>query len=385
MPWKWKNGKEQTQLSEALDRWFSGDCSLFYSGRESLLALLKACNFPEGSEVIIQGYTCVALPNAISAAGYIPVFVDADMQTLNMNVDAVKNAMTTNTKAIICQHTFGIPADTKRLRSIADAHKALLIEDCAHCIPDVTGPKVIGKYADAIMLSFGRDKAISGVTGGAVITKNAKLTNNMQKQRALQKHKGMLHIKTLLLYPSLYFVARPLYSILIGKALLHISAKLRILIPVLTTKEKEGTQNQALHSMPNACCGLALWQLKKLHSLNNHRRTLVMFYLQQAKEYGWDIPSDVNEHLPLQKFPLYVENADVIRQSLKAKHIYLDDGWTGASLCPRGVNAAKAGYKKGTCKEAERIGFEILTLPTHMVTTKVQAEKLVSTLKALLG
>lgn len=384
-PWNWQTGKSQKLLRDTLKLWFEADCHLLFSGREALLALLRACDFESGSEIIIQGYTCVALPNAIHGAGYTPVFVDIDPETLNLDLAQIEEKITHRTKAIICQHTFGMVADTKALREIADKHDLLLIEDCAHIIPDVTGPKSIGKYADAIMLSFGRDKAVSGIVGGAVLAKNKAVAESLERETKRAKRVPLLTVGRALLYPLLYSVAKPLYAIGIGKLIMLGASKLGLLIPVLTSKEKQGVQSPLLKQMPNASCALVKWQLTAFHSLNNHRRKLTQYYIQAAKEQRWTTPGGLSEHFPLQKFPLYVKDADSIRRALKKKHIYLDDGWTGANVCPRSVDQEAAGYTPNSCPHAEHIDQQILTLPTHPTMTRSQAERLVEELTHLIS
>lgn len=382
-PLAWRKGSGTADLAATLGRWFEGECTLFFSGREALLALFNACEFEHGSEIVIQGYTCVALPNAIHAAGYTPIYVDTDPQTLNLDTDSLKSKITHRTKAIICQHTFGMVADTVTLRDIADQHNLMLIEDCAHIIPDVTGPKSIGKQADAIMVSFGRDKAASGITGGALITKHPSLTVGVAAQADQRRHVSPLTVARLLMYPLLYGIARPIYT-LGGKALLWIAGKIGLLIPVLTGEEKQGHQPTALRHMPNACAGIVRKQLRFFHSLNNHRRLLTAKYIAAAKEYSWNVPRQLSEHFPLQKFPIYVADADAVRAALKTKNIYLDDAWTGAAVCPRNVDQEAAGYLSGTCPRAERIDREILCLPTHPTMTEQQADKLIRILKTTL-
>ncbi len=335
---------------------------------------------PTASEIIIQGYTCIALPNAIHAAGYTPVFVDIDPNTLNMDPTAVSAKITSRTKAIICQHTFGILADTKKLREIADKHKILLIEDCAHVLPDVTGPKQIGVHADALMLSFGRDKAASGIAGGAIVSKHDNLTGALQQEESAASELGLLTVLRLLLYPLIYAIGKPLYGIGIGKLWLWLCGKFGLLVPVLTSKEKSGYQGTKLHRIPNACAALVAKEFKEFHTINNHRRLLTNLYADVAKKQNWKMPSGMTRDDPLQKFPLFVQNADAIRKKLKTKNIYLNDGWTAAAICPHTVEQESAGYIEGSCPHAERAAREILSLPTHPTMTMKQAQYLSSQL-----
>ncbi len=342
-----------------------------------MLALLRSIDPKGGGEIIVQGFTCIALPNAIHAAGFTPVYVDIDEETLNIDTTLLEGKITSRTRAIICQHTFGIVADAETLRTIADRHGLLLIEDCAHVLPDVTGPKAIGQHGDALMLSFGRDKAVSGVTGGAIVTWREDLKAKLQCEEDVATEVPILTVKRLLLYPVLYALCKPLYGIGIGKALLWLSAKLRLLPAVLTSHEKQGYQSAAVHKLPNACAALTVYEFKNFHAINNHRRALTQFYAEQADKHGWHVPSAINANLPLQKFPIFTENADAIRLRLKHQNIHLSDGWSDAAVCPRSVNQEAAGYRNGSCPHAEHAARQILSLPTHPTMTKRQASRLI--------
>lgn len=364
-----------------LRNWFDEDVALFASGRDALLALLRNIGIEPGSEIIVQGFTCIALPNAIHAAGFSPVFVDADPETLNVDLQQLEGKISNRTRAIICQHTFGIVADTQKLRDIADKHQALLIEDCAHVLPDVTGPKVIGKHADFTMLSFGRDKAASGVTGGAILSSNPAIMANIKEEERKAKELGLLTVKRLILYPLIYALVKSLYSIKIGKGIAWLAGKMGMLVPVITSKEKTGFADTMLRRMPNACCSLVRNEFKRMHSINNHRRELTKVYAQAAAQYGWNIPHGVDANLPLQKFPIIVPDADALRSALKKRCIYLDDGWTGSSVCPRSVDQEAAGYIEGSCPKAERLARTVVSLPTHPTMSLEQAKKLIEILQ----
>src|SRR3990167_3914053 len=108
----------------------------FDSGRTALAAVLEAAHFAEGSVVAVQAFTCIAVPNAIRAAHLTPFYLDID-ESFNMNVSELERAITTHgdrLKAVIVQHTFGIPADIERIVSLCHDHGVLVIEDCAHAL-----------------------------------------------------------------------------------------------------------------------------------------------------------------------------------------------------------------------------------------------------------
>ncbi|MDB4978638.1 MAG: degt/dnrj/eryc1/strs aminotransferase [Candidatus Peribacteria bacterium] len=387
-PWKYVHGNSLAQLKSDMQASYKSYISLFASGREALLALLLALDLESDDEIIVQGYTCVVIPNAIHAAGAKAVYCDIDKDTLNMDPAELQKLITPHTRAIICQHTFGIPADTKTLRKICNDRNILLIEDCAHILPDETGPQEIGKLGDFIITSFGRDKAISGVTGGALIQRN---TQHMERIRALEATViplPWITIQRLISYPLIYRRALPLFHIRLGKVYLHLQKKLGNLVPILTPDEKHGDMTRMLHAMPNACAFFAIAQWRKLKQINNHRRMLTKFYLDECAARGWlrkdssvYVPVGIQEHLPLQKFPVFMKNAERIRQALKKQDIYLDDGWTRCVVCPQTADLKATGYKKGTDPQAEQAAESILSLPTHPQMTVQMAKKLMDALE----
>jgi len=384
MPWQYRDPGDVQALEQALGKRFNGDAITFNSGRESLLALLKAMKLQPDEEVIVQGYTCVVVPNAIHAAGMKTVYVDIEKDTLNLDPDAVEAAITPKTRVVMCQHTFGIPADAKRLREICNRHSLFLIEDCAHILPDAKGPTEIGHLGDAMLLSFGRDKAISGVSGGGLIVRDTHIANQLRAMQQDARPIGLFQIFAYLQYPLLYSLAKPVYDRGLGKAILVLASKLKLLIPILTRLEKKGEMGQTLHRMPGACAALALQQLNTLEAINDHRRMLTDFYLTHGFEAGWPTVDALSGSFPLQKFPLFTVGAEKIRRALKKHNIHLYDGWTGCVVCPDTVSNADAGYEDGQDPQAESACQQILSLPTHPTMTLAQAKTLVSHLDPLL-
>lgn len=380
-PWRYKRGPSVDALRRTLEEKFSAKAFLFASGREGLLALLRSLKKTDADEVIVQGYTCVVLPNAIHAAGMKSVYVDIQRSTLNLDMDAVREAITPHTRAIIVQHTFGIPGPVAELRTLCNEKNILLIEDCAHMIPDAAGPSEVGMLGDFVLLSFGRDKAISGVAGGAMLSRDAAMSKKLHEAEASAEDLPLWTITRLLEYPQIYALARSLYGVLgWGKVILWKAKIFKWFVPILTKEEREGQASPTLHRLPNVCAALALDQLRHLHKINDHRRSLVQFYLQASAEHGWAVLHGIGGNLPLQKFPMFIKNAEDVRRSLKRKNIVLEDGWSNCVVCPSTVQLSKTGYTKGADKEAEVVCEEIINLPTHPGMPIRHAKKLVSAL-----
>lgn len=384
-PWRYQKGPERDLLRADLKARYTMDAALFSTGREALLALLRTFKLPAGAEVIVQGFTCVVVPNAIKAAGLKPVYADIDPETLNLTPETVSYASTPLTRVVICQHTFGLPSPVEALKKLCDAHGWILIEDCAHVLPDRTGPEDILKYADHAFCSFGRDKAVSGLSGGAALTRDPETAGRLVEIEKKAKEVSLMQIIRLLEYPSrMAHIVRPLIGLKLAGPVLWLQKILGLFAPVLTTEEKAGRMPFAVRKMPNACAALARWQLGELETISDHRRMLTKTYLEASGAHGWKVMRGISPSQPLQKYPMFVANAAKIRTALKAKNIHLDDGWTGCVVCPGACDVAAAGYKVGTDPHAETASESVLSLPTHPTMTPAQSNDLVDALAPLL-
>ncbi len=152
--------------------------ALFHNGRSALACALKLLA-PAHSEVLINGFTCYAVVEAVRSARLTPVFADIDKETLHFDADELEQKIKQHPhlKAIIIQNSLGIPVDIKKIEKVAKAHDLLIIEDLAHC----TGTKYpdgreVGTVGDATALSFGKGKSIDTISGGALIMRDTPVT-----------------------------------------------------------------------------------------------------------------------------------------------------------------------------------------------------------------
>lgn len=369
-------------MRTALRERFRADAILFATGREALLALLRALDVRPGQEIILQGYTCIVVANAIHAAGAVPVYADIDPETLNLTADTVRPLITPRTRALICQHTFGIPAQMEELWNLCEEHSITLIEDCAHILPDELGPDGVCARGDFAILSFGRDKAISGISGGAVLSREPKRTAILRELERTALTPSLWSVAKLLEYPGRMRLVRFLSGTPLLRPALWILGRLGLIAPVVTEREKAGAMSPILHRIPNACAVLALRSLSRLPFINEHRRTLTKFFLRHGKEHEWPMPDGIAPDLPLQKFPMFVRHAAGLRRKLLRYNIHLDDGWTGCAICPSTADQEAAGYADGTRPIAEDVGRHIISLPTHPTMSLYQAKRLADLLDA---
>lgn len=143
------------------------------SARGALAFMLKSAGIGIGDEVVISAYTCLAVPTAILATGATPVYVDIDVDTLNVSLDKLKNSITPNTKAIVIQHTLGNIFPVRKLKSQSWVKDILIIEDCALSIGSRINGELIGLEGDAAIFSMELSKTLSCGWGGLLLVSNA--------------------------------------------------------------------------------------------------------------------------------------------------------------------------------------------------------------------
>ncbi len=140
------------------------------SGTVALSIALKATGIGSGDEVIVPAYTFVASATAILDAGAIPIFVDIDPQTYNIDVNKIEQAVTEKTVAIMPVHFGGRPVDMKRLLSIAKKHNLKVIEDAAQAWGSEWNHQKVGAIGDAGGFSFQSSKNITSAEGGIILS-----------------------------------------------------------------------------------------------------------------------------------------------------------------------------------------------------------------------
>ena len=128
-----------------------------------------------GDEVISVAAGFPTTINPILQFGAIPVFIDIDRKTLNIQVDLIEQAITKRTKAIFIAHTLGLPFDLDKIKSICEKHNLWLIEDCCDALGSLYSDKYVGTFGDISTLSFYPAHHITMGEGGAVFTNNSHL------------------------------------------------------------------------------------------------------------------------------------------------------------------------------------------------------------------
>ena len=142
------------------------------SGTDALHLALLARGIRAGDEVITTSFTFIATAEAIRYVGAIPVFVDIDPETLNIDTSKVNTAISHKTRAIIPVHLFGHPVDMDEIQSIADQHGLFILEDCAQSFGSRYRKRMTGTLGDAGAFSFFPSKNLGCYGDGGLIATN---------------------------------------------------------------------------------------------------------------------------------------------------------------------------------------------------------------------
>ena len=385
-PWEWKRGRVIKALEEIFKSFFDVQYAFsFNSGRSSLYAILKAFNFEKGSQVMIQAFTCNAVPNPILWAGLEPIYVDCNMNDFNISLEDLQNKLTEKSKAVIVQHTFGLPADIENIKNFCNENNLILIEDCAHALGAEYHGKKLGTFGDVAFFSFARDKVISCVYGGMAITNNDEIGRKLRSFQEEIGYPGYFWIFQQLFHPIfLHFVILPMYAFLdLGKIFLVLSQYLHIVSKAVSWKEKRGQKPDYFpKALPNALSIIAVHQFKKLDKFNRHRKEIAEFYFKELSSFAKASGDNADFILPKHegiflRFSVRHKMAHrIIYKAWHEKNILLGD-WYTSPVAPDDTNLDTMKYKVGSCKNAENLAKETFNLPTHINISRFEAERII--------
>jgi len=188
-------GEEIVQLEESLQK-FTGSkyaitCS---SGTDALLLAMMALDIKPGDEIITTPFTFIATSETIAFLGAVPVFVDIDEKTYNINSHLIEEKITERTKVVIPVSLYGQPADMEKIQDIANKHNLKVIIDGAQSFGSTYNGVTDSNLGDISTTSFFPAKPLGCFgDGGAVFTNNEELANKIKQLRVHGQNKRYHH------------------------------------------------------------------------------------------------------------------------------------------------------------------------------------------------
>jgi len=366
------------ELGKAIADIFKNDnVFLFNRGREAQYFALKTLGITEDDEVLIQAMTCVAVVTPILWLKAKPVYVDINSDDFNIDLYDLEKKITSKTKAIIVQHTFGNIADVKKISEIAKRHDIYVIEDCAHLFYSDYSQTDINKYSDASFFSFAQDKSISCVQGGLVVINNPQFKEIADNYYLEIENQSDSKARYSARYIDLWSVIKKYYftpilpfqeKVTLGKALVILFRLLGLIKKQATTKLEIDIR---VNRMSNIQATLLLNQLKKCDAMNKHRGELTGIYNQNLKQEF----VNKTETKYLLRYPILLKNPRVVLNALKESK-FICGRWYSSIVFPLDDQLEGVGYINGRCPNAELIIKSIINLPANIDLTDEDALKI---------
>ena len=347
-------GPKVATFEKALRQHFNTPYVLALSSNTAGLYLaLRALEIGAGDEVITSPLTFAATANVIEMTGAKTIFCDIDPVTRNICLDSLPQKITKQTRALLPVHMYGLPLNSEKLYSIAQAYSLRVVEDAAHVMGATSKKGPVGSFGDTQVFSFHANKNITTGEGGCFVTRDENL---FQKVKALHFH-GF---------------DRSAWDRFQKKG----KGDYDIIAPGLK------------FNMMDLQAGIGLCQIKKMHTLQQRRRYIAHRYLEElAGVKNIEMPEKAPNHCwhlfsPLVHFYNLKCTRAEFTSMLKEKNI-----GTGIHYRPLhsfSYYAKKYKIKKGAFPEAEKVGASTISLPLFPDLSENEQDYVIKTLKDLL-
>lgn len=356
----------------------------YFRGRVALAAILRALGVQIGDEVLIQAFTCIAVPEAILSVGAKPVYVDVEAGGINMDPADLDKKISPNTRAVVAQHSFGLPANISRITEIAEAKGIPVVEDCAHTIMSRVNGKRVGSFGHASFYSYEAAKPVFvGIGGSAVCnddaleravragyTKYAEPPVSSQLETA-----AMFHAHGIAYQPSTYWTVRSMFRTLSAAGLIRGNYN--------KIADQRGPASDFTRRMGRIQKHRLRQELRGLTAQSDHRREVSTAYrtrIRSSAVHHIDFDSGVDPVYG--RYPLLTEQrASLVREAQKAR-VEVAVFYDSAVQPLYGEALRSAGYEPGSCPNAEWASERIISLPTGRQVGRREIDRSVDFLNA---
>jgi perosamine synthetase len=350
----------------------------FFRGRVALHAILKALGAKRGDSVALQAFTCVAVPEAILAAGATPQFIDVTAPGFTMDPSDLERKLTPQTKAIVVQHTFGVPGAVAEIAEIANRRGIPLVEDCCHTYLSAVNGRKVGSFGTASFYSFEWGKPLVAGMGGSAVTSDDALRGTLGRQHALlQDPPAARNLRIELEYlgyrvmfrPSLYWIARRLKSVL---------GSLGVVESSYNSEYGLAISSDFLFRMAPSSRRRLVRAVGDIQRIADHSDWITRQYRERiCSPYVTHPISEPGSNVVFGRYPLTSAHRQTIMQRA-SRHMVEVAGWYSTPVHPLTPEQWSAvGYAGGSCPNAEQRATEILTLPTHIKVTQRDIDRTV--------
>ena len=353
-----------------------GESVSFASARMAFFSLLSYLKIGKGDEVILLGSTCSVMPNAIIRTGAQPIYSDLDIETFGSSVKHIEACLSSNTRMIVAQHSFGIPCDIEPIAELAFSKKIFLLEDCALTLGSIRSGKNTGTFGNAALYSTDHSKPVNTLIGGLIYSEDAAVIDALQviqresreipiaQQRALWRK---LRFEARYCVPRRYGRRRPF--LFVGDI---VTKFLNQPYPLLTGDlgaTSTGTYPYPAR-LPAFLAALGVIEIERWQETVVQRRSFLneIKALISSKKLPISLPKSYYD-ADLDIVPLRIAwaESDIVGVRESIEH-FVDIEWTWFKypIINTTDPLEKYGYWSGSCSISEEIGPTMVNLPCNL-------------------
>lgn len=374
------NKIEKQYRSELIKYLHCDENALFFywKGRVALYELLRAMGVGEGDEVLVQGYTCVVVANAILYLGATPIYADINKETFNVDLNSLKERITERTKVIICQNTYGLSSNLEQIEQIAKeygekyGHTIYTLEDCTHGFGGTYHGKSNGASCDASFFSTQWSKPFTTGVGGFSVVHHPEIREKVRANQADLVQPGWKEVVELKL---MYFIRQYVINDFTYWPMIRLyrwMSRHNLVVGSSSGEEIVGIEMPQGYLKAQSAVQMSkgIKSVKKLEKVNRLRRENALAYTEFLKKHG---KNHVDESLHADhifiRYPLLVRDREVFRKRAEDAKVILGE-WFEAPIYPADASLATWKVDPDTLPVAMEVCDQMVNLPTDENNTK---------------
>jgi dTDP-4-amino-4,6-dideoxygalactose transaminase len=368
----------QTPYERAFARSLPGTAAAFafWKGRVALAAILEALGIGPGDEVVVPGFTCVVVPNAVRFAGARVRYADVEPGSYNVDAGHVAELVGPRTKALLLQHTFGLPGPVDALLGLAERHGLRVVEDCAHAVGGTHDGRPLGTLGDAAFFSSQWSKPYTTGLGGVAVTRDAALAQALARVQAGFRPPAFgARVRLFWQYQAYVrlFTPRLAWS---AQRVLRSLSRTGLLVGSSGGAELRGTApHDGRWRMGPAQQAQGARLVASIGDRASHAAHLAERYDASFRAAGWPVASRP-PGTSLLRYPLRVAAKDRLLDAARRGRVELGS-WFESPLHPIPLrDHGRFGYREGECPHAERMARSVVNLPLHPRVSTAEADRI---------
>lgn len=345
------------------------------SGRMAFYVLLRALNIGSSDEVIVVGFTCSVMINAILRTGAKPVYSDVDPVTFGSEIRAIEQRISGKTRMIVAQHSFGIPCNIVEISKLAKEKNVFLLEDSALAYGSSINGTVVGNFGNAAIFSTDHTKPLNTLIGGFFYTKDKalfdKVTSFMPGLPGLSDgHKknllNQLMFEKQWHLPSRYWFTR-YFNLLYRIRKKALGPKIIFMDGDNGPPDRIKPGYPYPSKLPSFLALAGIFELEKFDREKLRRKHILNRYLEifrnsKYKEAISQVYFDTSRDIiPLRFVFSSVDSPSLIKRL--SSLIDFSQIWFRQPVIATRFDLEEFGYIRGTCPNAEKIGEYIINFP----------------------